>query len=307
MAGQKRILVVDDDHMVLFSVSEGLRLANTSYEIETVKNGYEALNALSKSSFDLVITDIKMPQMGGVQLTQEIRNLNLEIPVVWMTAFGSQDLVEQAQRMDVHKFLAKPMDMADIRLIAKEALETAVSQQTKTVILPELEAHLQNRLSQLRSETSAHLILLTTMSGNPVDAVGVTENMDISTLSALVAANFLASREISQLLGRESIFKLSYHESNQHNIYAYCVSDKYLLITVFGSETKPGMVWFYTQRAVTELTKILAERPVEDQVSNSIDDRFGIDLVKALDDILEKPSQPFAANTQKTPATTLTS
>ncbi|MCA9920872.1 MAG: response regulator [Anaerolineales bacterium] len=295
MAGHKRILLVDDDDLVLFAVSEGLQLANGSYEIVTATNGYEALGVLTEFSFDLVITDIKMPQMSGVQLTQEIRSLNLDIPVVWMTAFSSQELKEQAHRMRVYRFLAKPMEVADIRQIAKEALETAVSQQKKTLILPDLDDQLQKRMTQLRSESSAYLVMLTTMSGNPVDAVGVTEGMDISTLSALVAANFLASREISQLLGRESVFKLSYHESNQHNIYAYCVSDKYLLITVFGSATKLGMVWFYTQKAVTDLTKILADQHIEDQVNNAIDDRFGKDLGQALDDLLEASSQPFTA------------
>jgi CheY-like chemotaxis protein len=290
MAEHKRILLVDDDDMVLFVVSEGLQLANDSYEIVTASNGYEALGMLTESSFDLIMTDVKMPQMGGVQLTQEIRSLSLDVPVVWMTAFGSQGLEEQARRMGVHRFLIKPMDVDDIREIAREALETAVSQQKKMVHLPEANDRIQNRISQLRRESSAHLVLLTTMGGNPVDAVGVTEGMDISTLSALVAANFLASREISQLLGRESAFKLSYHESDQHNIYAYCVSDKYLLITVFGSETKLGMVWFYTQRAVTDLEEIMADAHIEDQVHNAIDDRFGMDLEKALDGILEMPS-----------------
>lgn len=302
MTGHKRILLVDDDDMVLFAVSEGLQSANNSYEIVTATNGYAALSALTESSFDLVITDIKMPQMGGVQLTQKIRSLSLGIPVVWMTAFGTQGLKEQAQRMGVYRFLAKPMDVTDIRQIAKEALETAVSQQKKMATLPDLDDRLQKRISQLRSESSAHLVLLTTMAGNPVDAAGVTEGMDISTLSALVAANFLASREISKLLGRESVFKLSYHESNQHNIYAYCVSDKYLLITVFGSKTKLGMVWFYTQRAVTDLVKILADTQIEDQVKNTIDDRFGMDLGKALDGLLESSSQPPARPSPKIPA-----
>ena len=126
MAGHKRILLVDDDDLVLFAVSEGLQLANGSYEIVTATNGYEALGVLTEFSFDLVITDIKMPQMSGVQLTQEIRSLNLDIPVVWMTAFSSQELKEQAHRMRVYRFLAKPMEVADIRQIAKEALETAV-------------------------------------------------------------------------------------------------------------------------------------------------------------------------------------
>ncbi|PIE81458.1 MAG: hypothetical protein CSA11_03730 [Chloroflexi bacterium] len=298
MLALKRILLVDDDNMVLFAVSEGLRLANDSYEIVTAKNGYEALNILNESSFDLIITDIKMPQMGGVQLTQKIRSLGLDVPVIWMTAFGSQGLKEQAQRMGVHRFLSKPMDMNDIRQIAQEALETAVLQQKNKVSLPKLDDRLQKRMKQFRSESSAHMILLTTMGGNPVDVVGVTEGMDIASLSALVAANFLASREISHLLGRDSVFKLSYHESNQHNIYAYCISDKYLLITVFGSEAKLGVIWYYTQRAVADLEEILADKYIEDQVSNAIDDRFGADLGKVLDGILDTSPRPTTAPSQ---------
>lgn len=285
MAKRKRILLADDEENILFVIGESLKKFSHTYEVVTAINGLDALNIFQETAVDLVLTDLMMPEMDGLQLTEAIRAVNKDIPVVWITAFGTPELEEKAEELNVKHFLAKPLNIEDIRFIAQSALDKVVSQQAKDKDTVQLggKEKLSKRLSQLQVETGAHMILLTTTSGNPVDMAGVTKDMDISTLSALVAANFLAAHEIARLLGKESIFKLSYHESDQHNVYAYSVSEKYLLITVFGEETKPGVVWFYAQRAVEELRNIMKEVKVDDRIDNSIAEALGQELQLELD------------------------
>ena len=285
---QKRILLVDDEEQVLFVVSESLGKLGAEAEIITAGNGEEALEKIKESFFDLVITDLKMPKMDGVKLTEAIKAYSPETQVIWMTAFGNSTIKAKAQTMDVRHFLSKPLDIADIRKIAQEALETTKERKAQEK-LPLLsgEDGVKVRIDQLKTDTDAYAILLITTVGNVLEASGLTQDLDVDTLSALIAGNFMASNQIAKMLGRESNFKLSYHESDQHNIYSYGVGENYLLVTVFGGETRPGVVWFYAQRAAADLEKILSKMDIEDSVNNSLEGVFTEEVEGELSSILD--------------------
>ena len=282
----KRILLVDDEKQVLFVVRESLKRLGTHCEIITAHDGYEALTFYQESPFDLVITDVKMPGMDGIRLTEAVRAIDPQIPVIWMTGFGNETIREEARRMEVQYFLAKPLDIADIRQIAREALDVAKHQQTREALSPVHSDGLQERMSRLRNDTGAYAVLLITAAGNPIETVGVTQNLDVPTLSALVAGNFLAAHEIAKMLGRESSFKLSYHESDQHNIYAYGIGKNYLLVTVFGSGTRTGVVWFYTQQAASDLEEIISEVDIDEAVDNTLGHLFTKEVENELNNLL---------------------
>lgn len=121
MSAQKRILAVDDDERVLFVVNGGLMKLGADYEIVTARDGQEALEKFRAASFDLIITDLRMPGMDGVALTEAIRAVAPETRVIWMTAYGRRDA--DAQRLAVQRCLQKPLDIAEIREAALEALQ----------------------------------------------------------------------------------------------------------------------------------------------------------------------------------------
>lgn len=285
---QKRILLVDDEEQVLFVVSESLGKLGVESEIITAKNGEDAFEKIKESFFDLVITDLKMPKMDGIQLTEAIKAFSPETHVIWMTAFGNSSIKAKAQTMDVRHFLAKPLEIADIRKIAAEALESTLERKAneKLPLLAD-EDGVKTRINQLKNDTDAFAILLITTVGNVLESAGLTKDLDVDTLSALIAGNFMASNQIAQMLGRESNFRLSYHESDQHNIYSYGVGENFLLVTVFGGETRPGVVWFYAQRAAADLAEILSKMDIEDSVSNSLEGVFTEEVEGELTDILE--------------------
>ena len=114
----KRILVVDDEEQMIFVLKKTLAKLKGNYEIATARNGEEALEKIRETPFDLVITDIMMPGMDGIQLTEAIHNMNPDTRVIWLTAYGSQTLKSESQRLGVHRYLAKPMDVNEIVLTA---------------------------------------------------------------------------------------------------------------------------------------------------------------------------------------------
>jgi YesN/AraC family two-component response regulator len=118
----RRILVVDDEDIVLFVLSSALKKLGSDIEIVTARNGTEALKQARQSPFDLLITDLRMPVMNGVQLTEAIRGLSPETAVIWMTAYGSYMLQADAERLGVRHCVDKPVTVGQIRELAGHVL-----------------------------------------------------------------------------------------------------------------------------------------------------------------------------------------
>jgi DNA-binding NtrC family response regulator len=124
---RKRILIVDDDEQVLFVLHRILARTDGEYEITTARNGREALNNATESRFDLLITDLRMPDMGGVALTKAITALNTSTIVIWMTAYGCNLSRADAKRLGIYRCLDKPVEIGEIRQVVRGALEGAQS------------------------------------------------------------------------------------------------------------------------------------------------------------------------------------
>jgi DNA-binding NtrC family response regulator len=122
MVAYKRILVVDDDAAVLFVFRETLHALGETNEIVTAQNGLEALNEFRKKPYDLIVTDLKMPDMGGVELTEAIRAASPQTPVIWITAHGSYNYVSDAERLGVISCRDKPLEIWQILQLVRDAL-----------------------------------------------------------------------------------------------------------------------------------------------------------------------------------------
>jgi len=137
-ANMKRILIVDDEPRVRSILGMILDRMNKmekiqyGFEIVTADGGKQALREVEQGDFDLVISDVIMPEMGGVELVEAIRALGLETAVIWITAFGSQALQVDRQRLDVHSCLDKPLLINEIRQAALDAMGTNLSLATVT-------------------------------------------------------------------------------------------------------------------------------------------------------------------------------
>ena len=122
-AEMKRILIADDQELVRFVVKRALEKLGMFCELATVDGGRAALDALEDDEFHLVITDLKMPDVGGVELTEEIRARRYYAAVVWITACGCESLLDKADRLRVLQCLEKPFEASMIRDVARKALQ----------------------------------------------------------------------------------------------------------------------------------------------------------------------------------------
>jgi DNA-binding NtrC family response regulator len=124
----KRILIADDDPRVLLILRDVLLRMDRSYKIISTQNGREALQEIKEDTIDLLITDVRMPGIDGIELTKAIRTLNLETAVVWITAYGCGALKTECEQLEVHRCLDKPLRIGEIRQAVRDALMTGIDQ-----------------------------------------------------------------------------------------------------------------------------------------------------------------------------------
>lgn len=118
---QYTLLVVDDEQSQREALSGFLK--KIKYDVITADSGEKALAQLKQRTIDLVLTDMRMPEMDGSQLLIEAKKLNPDIDVIVMTAFGSVETATNAMKNGAADFITKPVDLEQLELTIKKALE----------------------------------------------------------------------------------------------------------------------------------------------------------------------------------------
>jgi len=124
---EKRILVVDHDPLVLFTLHAALEKMGPELRTVTAKDCTEAIDKAAREAFDVILLDIRLPGMGGIALTRALKGLCAESVVIWFTYHESRAVAVEANNLGVYRCLQKPMWIADIRRVVREALDTAAT------------------------------------------------------------------------------------------------------------------------------------------------------------------------------------
>src|SRR3954467_5303661 len=116
-----RILVVDDQEMMRDSLAA--TLAREGHEVVAAGDGQAGVSRLSSAKFDLLISDLKMPKMTGIELLAEAKKIRPEMPVVLMTAFATVATAVEAMKLGAYDYIQKPFDGEEIKLLVDRTLE----------------------------------------------------------------------------------------------------------------------------------------------------------------------------------------
>jgi DNA-binding NtrC family response regulator len=115
------ILLIDDDRS-LCEVME-FNLKEQGYAVDTAYSAAQGLARFEKQKYCLVITDIKMPGMDGMQLLEQLRKINPEVMVIMITAFGTVEMAVSAMRLGAYDYITKPLNLEEVNLTVKYAIE----------------------------------------------------------------------------------------------------------------------------------------------------------------------------------------
>jgi putative nucleotidyltransferase with HDIG domain len=145
---ESHILIVDDEAPIRALLGEHLQ--QVGYRVTLAPNGAEALETLSKGDFDLVLTDVRMPGMNGLELLAEITQNHPAVGVLMLTACEDLTLAVNAMRVGALDYILKPFRLAEITVSVKEALERRRDRIEKTQRMRLLEDTISERTVELR-------------------------------------------------------------------------------------------------------------------------------------------------------------
>lgn len=116
-----RILIVDDEEIVIRSC---LRiLGDSSYEVDSVQDGWEALRKIDETAYDLVVLDIMMPKIDGLEVLQHVKERHPDIDVIMMTGLSQIQTAVKAMKLGAFDYLPKPFDPDEFKHVVDRALE----------------------------------------------------------------------------------------------------------------------------------------------------------------------------------------
>jgi len=123
-----RIMIIEDDEEMRSLLKDFFE--EEGFETDSVSNGVDALRMLSKDHFDLVITDIRMPGLTGLDILPRIRRLKPETPIIVMTAYGSDDVRRRSLERGATIYLEKPIHLSKLRTVIREMVLRKSLEQT---------------------------------------------------------------------------------------------------------------------------------------------------------------------------------
>lgn len=120
MSSNVRVLIADDEaslRLVLLTA-----ISKAGYGVDTVENGKEALRMAQENYYDVVILDIRMPEMDGLQAFYEIHKIKPDLPIILMTAFGSSEIAVDAMMRGAFDYILKPFNLEEVKIIVNRAI-----------------------------------------------------------------------------------------------------------------------------------------------------------------------------------------
>lgn len=138
---EAKILVVDDDIAVRLAISRALQ--RVGYQVSDAESGEQALELMEDQTFDVVLTDIRMSGLTGVDLLAKIKEKSPDAIVILMTAFASLGSAVDSLRLGAHDYLLKPLSNQDIRQSVARGLERAYNLRRRRTLLDTIRSNIQ--------------------------------------------------------------------------------------------------------------------------------------------------------------------
>jgi DNA-binding response OmpR family regulator len=261
-----KILVVDDSPQISKTLSD--LLTASGYTVRTAPSGERALQILDSATFDLIITDLKMTGMSGIDLAKAVQEKAPGIPVVILTGFGDMDSVINAFRLGVADYLKKPFSIDEVMSVVEREIAKSKRQVTPVAKQAEKPPRLyifQQRdleqieavLSRLRAQATAESAMLVEQAGYVIAAKGLSSSAEVEPLSDLMASSRSTSASLASLLGESQDFSTSYMEGQRVSVYTTSLGRGLYLVVIVPKGTKQGLVWLYAKEAAVEVDRIV--------------------------------------------------
>jgi DNA-binding NarL/FixJ family response regulator len=256
MAETKRILIIDDNFEIALFLRTTLEIIWPHHQVVNVPSGEEGLLEVRRRRADVIILDLKLPGIQGLEFIEKVDRLAPETPIIVITGERSPELHQKVRALGVAGFFLKPLHVDDISSAVRQILEPGAEPEPGSPPPQQLSPQITRRLSALRIDTGADYVMFVDLNGRCLAADGQAGDLNITRLASLLAGTLANSAELAQALRAPQPFTINYQAGTTYDLYAATVGPSYLIALVFDARHgrgKIGAVWVYARRAIKEL------------------------------------------------------
>jgi len=312
--GKKKILIIDDSFDITRVLKSAIYTLDPDFEVMVTPSAEEAMLEIAKGNLDLIITDIRLPGISGLEMLRKIRDRHPSVKIVMMSGITDRDIEERARAAGANIFLRKPIEMPVFLDTVSLILGlTTSSLDVETPILPELTIlneeeqtkNLAESLSSLRKEVSASHIWLLSEYGHLVAQSGESTFPDFETRWApLIMPIMSASETFTQTIeGKRPDRAVLSFGIKDYNLFMSPVGDFALVLRVPAGRGTPRIplvvdaVMEY-QEEIMQILNRMGVIPSDQNLAIPVEDHHVVNHEVIMDDeddifkaLLESPTQ----------------
>jgi CheY-like chemotaxis protein len=290
MSDSHRILVVDDDFATLDFLRSILELSEGDFEVLGVPSAEEGMLALRRANFNLLVADVRLPGMSGLEMARKAREVSPGIPVIMITGYDSPEAEAEAAALGVVNYFSKPLDAEDFLNAVFEAVEGIHALGIESMVGMEqppgalVSVEVSRRLETLRADTGAQRVILANLSGEILEISGSSEDEELQRLVTSMAFSMDSSFNLSDRLGAGEPQTIQFLVGDESDLYCANVNREHFLAIFFDAQVRRGRigtVWVFTRRAIGDLRTMLAEpqtQTADDQAEPGVESPVGTEL-----------------------------
>jgi CheY-like chemotaxis protein len=215
-------------------------LSGREYLISEVTSAEEALVELDRAPIDLLVTDLRLPAMSGLQLVERAKSINPKLQTILISGNATEEVRQRAESLGVVAFLPKPIGTNFFLEIVEAALE--VADERAAAGAERTHSRLQEHATDLRRQIGAEAVLLVDQQGELLVQSGDTVGVDLESCLVPLMSAHRASLAVSQKLGASSPLNFHHLDGASHDLYLITVGEGHGLVIVHQGAEEAGQL-----------------------------------------------------------------
>jgi CheY-like chemotaxis protein len=259
-----RILIVDDQRDITRMLRIAVEALGRGYQVSDVPSAEEALLEVRRAPVDVLITDLRLPGISGLELIKRLRNLASKAAMIVISAHADEGVQGECRRLGAI-FFPKPLSLDAFLTTVQQAVgerSRAVAPETPTADQPGI----ADRLAKLRRDLGALAVFLIDLDGQVAVRAGDVTRLDLDAVLTPLMSAFSASLKVSRALGARVPTNVHFFDGDAHDVYVANVGLQFALVIIFSGERgamQMGPVMRYGRQCADDLLKSIKRLGVE--------------------------------------------
>ncbi|MBI3177151.1 MAG: response regulator [Chloroflexi bacterium] len=257
-----RILIVEDDREVSYILRAAVRLLDSNFEVVDKPSAEEAMLEAQRGGFDLVIADVRLPGIDGLEMMRRLRRSRPDAQVIVITGTSTPDIGAQARALNAVALFEKPINIDELAAAVLQALGQSQRGRAGAAVPLLLMPNLAERLSDLRRDLGCLAVYLGDLDGHVVARAGDVASFDIDQLLGHAEVAFSASLQASHLLGGLVSQNIFFFDGDEYDVYLVNVGQTYMLVMLFSGDIgarQMGQVLRYGRQCADDMLNAIAD------------------------------------------------